>query len=154
MMPCLLLKIFPPLVLAILLGACASTSTPKPPPPLTFDVTTTIQTNDGGLFYFVVRSANEKQFMLETYQDVANKAFSEPPDQGVLGVFSVVPGTQQEYTVSQPTEGTIALYFLLTKPGSQWKKLLSTPLEDKYNINLKANSQVEINKNTHWYSWF
>jgi predicted component of type VI protein secretion system len=148
----LLLKVFPPLAVAILLVACSSA--PKPPPPLVFDVTTATQTNNGGLFYFVVRSANEKQFMLETYQDVANKAFSDPPDQGVLGVFSVVPGTQQEYTVNQPAQGTVALYFLLTKPGSQWKKLFSAPLEDKYNINLKANSQVEINKDKPWYSWF
>jgi hypothetical protein len=144
-------KIFPSLVIAVLLAACSSD--PKPPPSLVFDVTANSQTNNGGLFYLVVRSANEKQFMLESYQKVASKAFTDPPDPDGLGVFSIVPGTKQEYTVSQPARGTIALYFLFTQPGSQWKKLLSMPFEAKYNINLMATSQVEISEDKPWYSW-
>lgn len=140
------------LMITVLLTACSSG--PTPPPPVAFTVTADYETNDSRLFYFVVRSANDKQFMLESYQDVANKAFSEPPDTGVLGVFSIVPGTEQKYTVSLPTQGSIALYFLFTQPGSQWKKLLALPLEETYNINLKANSQVEINENKGWFDWF
>jgi hypothetical protein len=145
-------KIFLLLVTILLLTACSSA--PKPPPSLVFDVKANSQTNNGGLFYFVVRSANEKQFMLESYRDVASKAFSDPPDPGVLGVFSIVPGTKQECVLSQPTQGFVALYFLFTEPGSQWKKLISMPFEDKYTINLKANSQVEIKESKSWYSWF
>lgn len=140
---------------AFLLTACSSE--PTPPPTLIFDVTTNSNANAGGLFYFVVRSANEKQFMLETYQGVASKAFADQPDTNSSGVFSIVPGTQQECVVSLPAQGTVALYFLLTQPGSQWKKLLSLPLADKYNINLTANSQIEISEDRPWYSfasWF
>ncbi|MEY3787062.1 MAG: hypothetical protein RLZ75_1269 [Pseudomonadota bacterium] len=147
--PC---KIFLLLVTTLLLTACSSA--PKPPPPLVFNVKANSQTNNGGLFYFVVRSANEKEFMLESYRDVASKAFSDPPDPGVLGVFSIVPGTKQECVLSQPTQSFVALYFLFTEPGSQWKKLISMPFEDKYTINLKANSQVEIKESKSWYSWF
>ena len=131
-----------PLAMAALLAACSSG--PKPPPPMVFDVTAEYQTNNGHLFYFLVRSSNEKQFMLEDYQDIAGKAFTDPPDPNVLGVFSVVPGTEQEYTVNQPTQGTLALYFLFTKPGPEWKKLLSLPLHDEYMINLKADNHIEI----------
>lgn len=145
-------KIILSLIMAVLLAACSSD--PKPPPMLVFDVKANIQTNNGGLFYFVARSANEKQFMLESYQDIAGKAFSNPPDPGVLGVFSIVPGTKQECAVSQPAQGAVALYFLYTQPGSQWKKLLSMPFEVKYTVNLKANSQVEILGSKPWYSWF
>jgi hypothetical protein len=145
-------NIFPILAVTFLLTACASD--PIPPPVVGFDVTADSQTNNNRLFYFVVRTANEKQFMLESYEDVASKAFSDPPDPGVLGVFSVVPGTTQNYSVNQPAQGTIALYFLFTDPGLQWKKLLGIPLEEKYNIDLKENSQVNIKENKGWFSWF
>jgi len=119
-----------------------------------FQVTADYQTNDSHLFYFVVRNTNEKQFMLESYQDVASKAFADPPTPGILGVFSIVPGTKQTYTVSPPADGAIALYFLLTQPGLQWKELLAIPFEEKYEINLEANSQVKIKEKKGWFSWF
>lgn len=152
MMPVFAWKTFPILAVTLLLTACASE--PTPPPMVGFEVTADAQTNNNRLFYFVVRTANEKQFMLESYQDVAGKAFSDPPDPGVLGVFSIVPGTVQQYTVSQPAQGTLALYFLFTEPGLQWKKLLGMPLEEQYNIELKENSQVHIKENKGWFSWF
>ena len=106
------------------------------------------------MFYFVVRTANEKQFMLEGYQDIANKAFADPPDPNVLGVFSIVPGKEQEYSVNQPTQGGVALYFLLTHPaGPQWKKLLSLPLKEEYEINIPANDQIQVNENKSFWSW-
>lgn len=145
-------KIFTILVAMLLLVACSSE--PIPPPGVGFEVTADAQANNNRLFYFVVRAANEKQFMLESYEDVSSKAFSDPPDPGVLGVFSIVPGTTQNYTVSQPAQGTVALYFLFTQPGLQWKKLLGLPLEEKYNIELKENSQVNIKENKGWFSWF
>jgi hypothetical protein len=141
--------LFSSLILAILLTACASD--PTPPPPVEFEITADHQTNNSRLFYFVVRTANDKQFMLESYQDVANKAFSDPQDPSVLGVFSIVPGTKQEYNFSLPAQGAIALYFLFTQPGTQWKKLLSVPIQNKYNIRLTPTSQVEIIENKDWF---
>lgn len=145
-------KIFPILIVICLLVACSTD--PIPPPMVGFEVTADAQANNNRLFYFIVRTANEKQFMQESYQDVAGKAFSDPPDPGVLGVFSVVPGSTQNYTVSQPAQGTIALYFLFTDPGLQWKKLLGIPLEETYTIDLKENSQVNIKGKKGWFSWF
>lgn len=140
------------LPLAVLLAACSSE--PTPPPPLVFNITADTQTNDGGLFYFVVRTTNEKQFMLESYKEVAGKTFADPPDPNALGVFSIVPGSKQECEVNPPAQGNLALYFLYTQPGSQWKKLLSQPLAQKYLINLTAGSQVEISEDKPWYSFF
>ena len=143
------------ILVTLLCVSCASD--PAPPPPLTFKVTAHTQANAGSLFYFVIRNANDKQFMLETYQDVAGKAFLDPPDPNNLGVFSIVTGTVQECTISPPAQGGIALYFLFTQPGAQWKKLLSVPLLNEYRINLSATSQVGINQDKPWYSissWF
>ncbi len=140
------------LVTVALLSACSSA--PTPPPSLVFNIKPDIQANNGGLFYFVVRKANEKQFMQETYADVASKAFVDPVDPESLGIFSIVPGTKQVCEVSQPAQGSVALYFLLTQPSSQWKKLIAMPFQESYDINLKPNSQVEIAENKAWYSLF
>ena len=140
------------LATAVLLSSCSSAPTPQPD--LVFNVKPAIQANNGGLFYFVVRKANEKQFMLETYADVASKAFSDPPDADSLGVFSIVPGSKQECKVSQPAQGTVALYFLLTQPGGQWKKLIAMPFQESYDIKIKANNQVLISEHKSWYSLF
>ena len=135
-------RLVPPLLAMALLGACASG--PEPPPPMEFDIKSEYQANDGRLFYFLARAVNEKQFMMESYQDIAAKAFADPPDPTVLGVFSVIPGSSQEFTVTQPAQGTVALYFLLTRPGQQWKRLLSPPLADEYDIKVGADNQVKI----------
>ncbi len=140
------------LVAVILLSACSSA--PTPPPTLVFNIKPDIQSNNGGLFYFVVRKANEKQFMQETYADVASKAFVDLVDPESLGIFSIVPGTKQVCEVSQPAQGSVALYFLLTQPGSQWKKLIAMPFQESYDISLKPNSQVEIAEHKAWYSLF
>jgi hypothetical protein len=145
-------KLLPVIMVLPLLAACSGD--PKPPPPITFNVTADYQANNGRLFYFVVRNANQKQFMIESYTDVASKAFSDPPDPGVLGVFSVVPGSKQDYAVTPTTQGAIALYFLFTQPGLQWKKLLSMPIEPDYDLIIKANSQVDINRHKSWYCLF
>ncbi|RIZ65914.1 MAG: hypothetical protein D0531_07140 [Methylococcales bacterium] len=140
------------LVTVALLSACSSA--PTPPPSLVFNIKPDIQANNGGLFYFVVRKANEKQFMQETYADVASKAFVDPVDPESLGIFSIVPGAKQVCEVSQPAQGSVALYFLLTQPSSQWKKLITMPFQESYDISLKPNSQVEIAEHKAWYSLF
>ena len=144
-------KIVVPTTVA-LLSACSSA--PTPPPLMVFNIKPDIQSNNGGLFYFVVRKANEKQFMQETYADVASKTFADPVDPDNLGVFSIVPGSKQVCEVSQPTQGTVGLYFLLTQPGSQWKKLIAMPFQESYDISLKPNSQVGIAEHKSWYSLF
>jgi hypothetical protein len=142
-------KNFTIFIMLNLLVSCSSA--PTAPPPIEFDISTDYQTNDGRLFYFVVRRVdNEKQFMQESYLNIANTAFSSQQGSATLGVFSITPGVVQEYSLDAPAQGNIALYFLFTQPGSQWKKLLAMPLEEGYNINLKANNQVEIEKLGWW----
>ena len=138
-------------VINILLGC---SSTPEPPPPLGLNVSVNIQANNGELFYVVAKTTNEKGFMLDSYENIANLAFSDNPDPDRLSVFSVVPGTNQDYTIVQPAEGMIGLYFLLTKPGSQWKKLLTIPFESNYDVILDPTGKIVVRKSKHWYSLF
>ena len=117
----LMFKVYILLTVITFLLACSST--PEPPPPLGLNISVNIQANNGELFYVVAKTTNEKGFMLDSYENIANLAFSDNPEPERLSVFSVVPGTNQDYTIVQPAEGMIGLYFLLTKPGSQWTKL-------------------------------
>jgi hypothetical protein len=131
------------LTLPLLLQGCASDG-PEPPPQALFSITTEEATNDHKLLYFLTRNVNEKQFMLEGYQDVANKAFASPQDSTVLAVQSLAPATDTEVSVVKPTQGLLAVYFLFTQPGGNWKKLLSPPIADQYDITLPGKNQVVI----------
>lgn len=148
----LMFKVYILLTVITFLLACSST--PEPPPPLGLNISVNIQANNGELFYVVAKTTNEKGFMLDSYENIANLAFSDSPEPERLSVFSVVPGTNQDYTIVQPAEGMIGLYFLLTKPGSQWKKLLTIPFESNYDVLLDATGKIVIRKSKHWYSLF
>ena len=148
----LMFKVYILLTVITFLLACSST--PEPPPPLGLNISVNIQANNGELFYVVAKTTNEKGFMLDSYENIANLAFSDNPEPERLSVFSVVPGTNQDYTIIQPAEGMIGLYFLLTKPGSQWKKLLTIPFESNYDVLLDATGKIVIRKSKHWYSLF
>jgi hypothetical protein len=148
----LMFKVFILLTVITFLLACSST--PEPPPPLGLNISVNIQANNGELFYVVAKTTNEKGFMLDSYENMANLAFSDNPEPERLSVFSVVPGTNQDCTIVQPAEGMIGLYFLLTKPGSQWKKLLTIPFESNYDVLLDATGKIVIRKSKHWYSLF
>ena len=148
----LMFKVYILLTVITFLLACSST--PEPPPPLGLNISVNIQANNGELFYVVAKTTNEKGFMLDSYENIANLAFSDNPEPERLSVFSVVPGTNQDYTIVQPAEGMIGLYFLLTKPGSQWKKLLTIQFESNYDDLLDATGKLVIRKSKHWYSLF
>ena len=148
----LMFKVYILLTVITFLLACSST--PEPPPPLGLNVSVNIQANNSELFYVVAKTTNEKGFMLDSYENIANLAFSDNPEPERLSVFSVVPGTNQDYTIVQPAEGMIGLYFLLTKPDSQWKKLLTIPFESNYDVVLDATGKIVIRKSKHWYSLF
>lgn len=148
----LMFKVYILLTVITFLLACSST--PEPPPPLGLNISVNIQANNSELFYVVAKTTNEKGFMLDSYENIANLAFSDNPEPERLSVFSVVPGTNQDYTIVQPAEGMIGLYFLLTKPGSQWKKLLTIPFESNYDVLLDATGKIVIRKSKHWYSLF
>ncbi|QFY41267.1 hypothetical protein F6R98_00430 [Candidatus Methylospira mobilis] len=128
----------------VLLAACAGAGSPTPPPPFTLDVSAEYQANGGHLFYFLARAVNEKQFLLDNYQDVAAKVFASPADASVLGVFSMTPGERRQFSVHPPAQGDLALYFLFNEPGTQWKKQLSTPLKNKYSVSIGADNQIKI----------
>jgi hypothetical protein len=140
--------------LFFVLSACSTVPTPLAPPDIIFNVSSDIQANNGGLFYFVVRRSNEKQFMSDVYQDIASKVFTDLKDTDNLGVFSIAPGFNQECLITQPSQGSVSLYFLLTQPNTQWKKLISMPFQEIYDVKIRSDNQIDITDHKSWYSLF
>ena len=130
------------LILSLLLVGCSST--PEPPPPMTFYVNPGLEANDGHLVYMVVRSVNQKQFIDETYAQVAAKVFPLTDDPTLLGVHPISPGEKKEIEMTGPAKGPVAVYFMFTDPGPYWKTLLNTPLAEKFGIDLPNHNQVVI----------
>lgn len=131
-------------ILSIALAvSCAACSSRRPPPPqMELHVESDKATNDGQLFYLVVRGVTDKQFISESYQTVASTVFADPPDKTVIGSHVVLPGLTQKFQVIQPEETPVAFYFMLTNPGEQWKKIVDQPLAKTYEIKI---SKTEIN---------
>lgn len=116
---------------------------PPPPPQMTISLHSTIQTNGGQLFYLLMRTVNEKQFLADTYQGVADLVFADPPDSSVLGTQVIFPGLDQTFKVVQPVQNSVGFYFLFTNPGDQWKRLVSQPLANAYVIDIDGD-RVDI----------
>lgn len=116
---------------------------PIPPPQMTITVETNSKINGGQVFYFVMRSINEKQFLTDTYQAVAGIVFADPPDSSVLASQAIFPGLRQTFKVPQPTQNSVGFYFMFTDPADEWKKIISQPLATGYTIHIDKD-QVEV----------
>lgn len=131
------------LAIAGMLSGCGGGKSAPAPKPMDLDVKVGSAANDGKVFYMVVRSLTDKQFMTDSYQDVAGLAFSEPPDPSVLGTFALIPGKNETLKVMKPTQNSLALYFLFTNPSDQWKNIEGQPLAKAYSVAL-GKDQVAI----------
>lgn len=100
--------------------------------------------NGGQVFYLVVRSVTDRQFLSDTYQSVASLVFAEPPDPAVLGSHAIVPGRRQAIKMVQPTQNALGFYFMFTEPGDQWKRMVSQPVASTYNIRVGGDDTVVI----------
>ena len=131
-------------LIVVFLFVAGCSSTPEPPPPLTFYVDPGLEANDGHLVYMIVRSVNEKQFIDETYPMVASKVFPLTEDPTLLGVHPISPGEKREIEMTGPAKGPVAVYFMFTDPGPFWKTLLNTPLSSSYGISLPSHNTVQV----------
>lgn len=132
-----------------LLSACASDG-PEPPKPVTLYVSASPDTNDSRMVYMVIRNVNEKQFIDEPYNLVADKAFPKSEDPTLLGAHPVFPGEKITFNFTTPVKGNAAVYFLFTNPGSHWKTLLETPIQSDYGISLSGPNSVVVGDKPGW----
>lgn len=123
---------------------------PIPPPQMSITVQTDAKINGGQVFYFVMRSVNEKQFLTDTYQTVAGSVFADSPDGGVLSSQVIFPGMRQTFMVPQPAQNSVAFYFMFTNPGEEWKKIVSQPLANGYTIHIEEDRVDVLPQKSFW----
>lgn len=142
------------LLLSLLLGfvgGCGGQSIP-PPPQMSLEIRADAKANQGKVFYILVRSTNEKQYLTETYANIAALVFANPPDPSVLGAFPVFPNKKQKIQVVQPSQNPVAFYFLFTEASDQWRQLVDQPLVDSYIIQIHGD-RVQIKEDVSFWSW-
>ena len=105
-------------------------------------VKSTDQTNGGNTLYMMVRSADRKTVLAESYQDVAAKLFTDPPDASVIASQPIFPGNPVTVTVDNNDSKDLVIYFFFTDFGANWKVPLHKPLPSEIYIDL-GQHQVE-----------
>ena len=115
---------------ALLASGCAPTH-------FTVNVKSPPGANQGRPLYMVVRAVDPKQYMVETYADVAAKVVN--PDDMVLQTVVVYPGTVKRVRVKLPPEQPVAISFLFTTPDGAWQQLLDVPVPERIDLELQES---------------
>jgi hypothetical protein len=115
--------------LALASAGCATTTK--------ITVHSTERTNDGASMYLMVRKWDGKPSANERYQEVAGKAFQEPPDATVVATKPILPGeakTTVEVDASEVKD--MIIYFFFTDPGPGWQVPVRRPMPAEIDIDL------------------
>lgn len=116
---------------------------------VTFTVTPEPGINDAQPFYVVIREVNKKSFLMENYDKIADSVYADPPDKSLLGSQVILPGKTEVIKVAIPSESDIGIYALFTRPGENWKIMITKPLGSKYDI-VVQNTGMEHAKGGFW----
>jgi hypothetical protein len=127
-------------VVQLSLIGCSSDGPKKPE--MDFYVNASDDVNDGRIVYMMARAANEKQFLDESYAEIASKAFPKTDDPELLKLQPIYPGQKSVVHITGPEKGHVAIYFMFTDPGNNWRSILELPLEDAYGIELPDRNHV------------
>lgn len=128
------------LLMQLALEGCSSDGPQKPE--IDFYVDASHEVNDGRIVYMMARAVNEKQFLDESYAAIAGKAFPKTVDPELLKLQPIYPGQKSIVHVSGPEQGFVAIYFLFTDPGNNWRSILELPLQTAYGIELPDRNHV------------
>ena len=100
------------------------------------------RTNEGNTLYMMVRDATGKPIVSESYNEVAAKLFTDPPDPSVVHVEPIFPGNTVSFSIEDADEKDIFIYFFYTDPGENWRLPLRKPLPAEVFIDL-GQYQIE-----------
>lgn len=101
-------------------------------------VESTETTNSKRPFYLVIRAVDQKDYVSESYQEVADKVFHDPA-KTVLKTEVIYPGRTAAVTLDMPEQLPLGIYFLFTEPGTLWKSFIPQPLPSSIEFQLEGN---------------
>jgi hypothetical protein len=111
-----------------LLAGCAATTT-------RVYVDAPAKSNGGAMMYMMVHEGMET-FVTETYQEVAAKLFTQPPNPAILNLQPIFPGDKVSITLEDGKDKDIVVYFFFTDPDGDWRVPLRKPLPAEVFIDL------------------
>ena len=117
---------------------------------VTFHIAPDASTNEERPVYIVFRKVNNKSFLTESYDHIADMVYADPQDESLLSWHVLMPGQKEKLQVVKPDKLSIGVYVLFTQPGERWKLLLEKPLEPEYSIKIKKNELDEYRKGLLW----
>lgn len=97
-------------------------------------------TNSGRPVYVLVRTVNENEFLTDSYRRISGLVYPNSGDPSVLKVLLVWPNRAQNVEVEVPKEKSVGIYCIFTKPGDQWKLLLTEPMKPEYTAVLQDST--------------
>ena len=98
-------------------------------------------TNNEQPVCIVIRSVNYNNFLTESYQDIAEMVYADPPNPTVIASHIILPGTKEKIEIEIPPKELVGVYSLFKEPDI-WKVILSRPFDKKYYIILEHNRIV------------
>ena len=109
----------------LLLSSCLFKAEEKKPEAVktTLQIRTSPDTNDGTPFYAVIKSTDYSQFLLDDYQKIASEAMTGKDDPTKLNAPCFIPGETKTIEVESKDNKPVAIYFIFTHPGEEWKYL-------------------------------
>ncbi len=97
--------------------------------------------NDKQPVAIVIRSVNYNNFLTESYQDIAEMVYADPPDPSVIASRIILPGTKEKIEIEIPPKDLVGVYCLFKDPDI-WRIILRRPFDSKYSIVLEQNRIV------------
>ncbi len=94
--------------------------------------------NGGRPFYMLVRMIDQKSYITESYQEVAEKVFQDN-EQSVIKTESIYPGKEKKVYLDMQDKSPMAIYFLFTEPTERWKKFFALPLPKTMKFEIEGN---------------
>lgn len=119
------------LLAPLLLPACSGA------PQVKLRISPANDTNDRLPCYILVRQVDPRAYVSDSYQSVASMVMT--PDASVVASALVFPGATQDFILSPPPKGQLAVYVLFTYPTGNWKTLLPTTAPSQLEIKLAAS---------------
>jgi hypothetical protein len=117
---------------------------------VTFHIAPNASVNNQRPVYIVFRKVNTKNFLTESYDNIADMVYADPPDESLLAWHILMPGQNEKVLVTKPDKLSLGVYVLFTQPGEKWKMLLEKPLKSEYKISIQKNVLEEYRKGILW----
>jgi hypothetical protein len=119
----------------ILMGCAAKVPTTT----TTIQIKTAKKTNQGTPFYAVVKSSDYSSFLVDDYKKIATEVVSGKEDPACLNTTVFIPGETKTIEVKSAEDKAVAVYFIFTHPGEEWKYLTDDKEGHKVKILLGEN---------------